>query len=163
MSLLSHSSGTNRGFQGALQGTDAGETHFGRNLRSFRGALLDPPAGSLTSQPAQILTGRDTRFPFELTRERSRAHVHESSHLRDAGDVIEVARQPALQLAQRLAVCRTLRQCLAELSLVGLSLQEYDELAGYGLRHANAKIFFHERERQIDARCNPGRRIDRPI
>ncbi len=64
---------------------------------------------------------------------------------------------PALHLAQRLAVRELSGQLGAELSLVARAAQEDDEVAGDLQGRVTAEVVFDQGQREVDAGGHPGR------
>ncbi len=87
----------------------------------------------------------------------TRAHRGARRERLDAQVVLWVARDPALQLAQAVALCRLGRQVRAELRLGARAPQEEHQPARDGQRHLVAHVVLHQCQGQVDAGGDPGR------
>ena len=88
------------------------------------------------------------------------AHLRALGQAGDAQVLAEMAGDPALELAQRIARRRPAARPRAELGLAAGALQEHDELARDPQRDVGAEVVRHERQREVDPRGDAGRRPD---
>src|SRR5205823_1418303 len=142
---------------------DGPEAALARDLVHLGVAALERDPRALESHRLDIGGRREADLPLKDAGEVARAHERALGEDGHREVLVEMAGDPALKLAQRLAPWRLPGELGAELRLAAGPLEEEHQPPRHLERDVRAEVVLDERERQVDPRRHAGRGVDVPV